>query len=212
MVAIAVAIALSGCVSRPKVYSAPDASKVTATTTRLSAAIKKTDDAIAVVEIRAQAAQESSDKVASHSASVLQLIKELAPFIPPEQKEKFDALQAAADAQIVEEGNLSTIMTQERGEITQLKAKQADVVKERDQLVKTDIPNYQAAAKRIADSATAESAAKVDVQKQLVSQKLLGIFWKIGGGLFVVILIGAGVLFALGKLGWAGAKIAAKFP
>src|SRR4051794_38076195 len=106
-ICLAAALCASGCATRPTVYKAPDNSKVTATTKRLSAAIDRESETWSRAETKVQAAQQSSDKVAGHSASVLQLIKELEPFIPAEQKPKFDELKESADAQIAEEGNLS---------------------------------------------------------------------------------------------------------
>jgi hypothetical protein len=200
LVVPAAAALLSSCATKPTVYKAPDASRVTATTKRLSAAIAKQVETTKRVEAKAQQAQESSDRIAAHSASVLSLLRALEPFIPAEQKPKFDELKAAADAQIVEEGKLSTIQAGERGEIEQLKKDNALVVQERDRLVQVDFPKYQADAQKIADSATRESAEKVEYKKQLTSQKILGWLWKLGGGAVVLVIIALVVLWWTGKL------------
>jgi hypothetical protein len=193
---------LTSCATRPTVYQAPDASHVTATTKRLSAAIAKQAETTVRVEAKAQEAQQSSDRIAGHSASVLQLIRELEPFIPAEQKPKFDELKTSADAQIAEEGKLSTIQTQERGEIEQLKKDNALVVKERDQLV-VDQAKYQADAKRIADAATEESRQKALYKNQLTSQRILRWALRIGGGAILIAII---VLFVTGKISIAAIK------
>jgi hypothetical protein len=200
VVPAAAAMLFASCATKPTVYQAPDASKVAATTKRLSAAIAKQAETTARVEAKAQEAQESSDRIAEHSASVLQIIRELEPFIPAEQRPKFDELKTAADAQIAEEGKLATIQAGERGEIEQLKKDNALVVKERDRLVQVDLPKYQADAKKTADAATRESAEKVEYKKQLTSQKILGWLWKLGGGAVVLVIIALVVLWWTGKL------------
>lgn len=203
---LAAAACLTSCASKPTVYQAPDASKVAATTKRLSAAIAKQAETTVRVEAKAQEAQQSSDRIAAHSASVINLLRELEPFIPAEQKPKFDELKTSADAQIVEEGKLATIQATERGEIEQLKKDNALVVQERDRLVQVDLPKYQADAKKIADNATRESAEKVEYRKQLTSQKILGWLWKLGGGAVVLVIVALVVLWWTGKLAFKFAK------
>jgi hypothetical protein len=198
----AVALLSVSCASRPTVYTAPDASHVAATTKRLSAAIAKSEATRVRAEAKVQAAQESSDKIAGHSASVLNLIRELEPFIPAAQKPKFDELKKSADAQIVEEGTLSATIAGARGEIAQLAKDHADEVKERDQLI-VDQAKYQADAKKIADAATEESAQKVEYQKQLISQKIFKWAWRIGGGAIVIAIV---ALFVTGKLSIAAIR------
>lgn len=210
VVPAAAAILFASCATRPTVYQAPDASKVTATTKRLSAAIAKQAETTLLVEAKAQEAQESSDRIAAHSASVINLLRELEPFIPAEQKPKFDELKSAADEQIAEEGKLSTIQTTERGEIKQLEKDNALVVQERDRLVQVDLPKYQADAKKIADSATRESAEKVEYKKQLTSQKILGLLWKLGGGISAGLVVVVILLVVFGKLGVVLAKLGIK--
>lgn len=205
-----VALLFTSCATRPKTYNAPDASKVTATTKRLSAAIAKSEATRVRVEAKIQESQVSADKLSTTSASVLTLLRDLEPFIPPEQKPKFDELKAAADSQIVEEGKLSASIAGTRGEVEQLKKDHAAVVTERDQLV-VDQSKYQESAQGIANDATNERNLRIKAEAQLAKEKWIRLAWKIGGGLFVAIIIGVIVLFCLGKLGWAGAKIAAKF-
>jgi hypothetical protein len=206
----AVALCAGGCVTRPKVYKAPDASKVIATSKRLSAAIDRENETRARAETKVQEAQASEDRVAEHSASVLQLIRELEPFIPAEQKPKFNELKTSADAQIAEEGNLSTALAGVRGEITQLKADQAAVVKERDQLVKVDQPKLFADGKQLAQSATDERNARIVAEKQLVQQKIFRILWTVGGSVAVLLIVVIIVLAMLGKLGVVLAKVGIK--
>jgi hypothetical protein len=200
VVPAAAAMLFTSCATKPTVYRAPDASKVTATTKRLSAAIAKQAATTVRVEAKAQEAQQSSDRIAAHSASVLTLIRELEPFIPAEQKPAFDALKKSADDQIAEEGKLAAIQAAERAEIEQLKKDNALVVQERDRLVQVDFPEYQANAQKTADSATRESAEKVEYKKQLTSQKILGWLWKLGGGAVVLVIIALVVLWWTGKL------------
>jgi hypothetical protein len=204
--ATAIALCVSSCASRPTVYTAPDASHVTATTKRLSAAIEKESATWDRAEAKVQAAQQSSDKIAGHSASVLNLIRELEPFIPEAQKPKFEELKKSADAQIVEEGNLSATIAGAQGEIAQGKKDHAVVVKERDQL-KDDQAEYQAGAQRTAQAATSESAAKsAEINRlkgQLTSQKILKWIWRIGGGALVIGII---VLFVTGKISIAAIR------
>jgi hypothetical protein len=198
---------LPACATRPTIYRAPDSSKVAATTKRLSAAIDRESETWDRAQTKVQAAQKSYDKIAGHSASVLQLIKELEPFIPDEQKEKFDELKTSADAQITEEGNLSVSITGANGEIEQGKKDHTVVVQERDNL-KEDQASYQEAAGKIADDATAESrekSAEIDaIKKQLTSQKILKWVWRIGGG---AIVIGIIALFVTGKISIAAIRV-----
>jgi hypothetical protein len=197
------ALLFSGCAARPTIYSPPDASKVVATTKRLSAAIEKQNQTTVRAEARVVQVQASSDKIAGHSASVLQLIRELKPLIPAELKPKFDQLEQSADAQILEEGNLAVAASGAKAEIEQLKKDNAGVVKERDQLVNVDFPNYQAAAKKTADAATAESREKVEYKNQLTSQKILKWVLRLGGGAVVIAII---VLFVTGKISIAAIR------
>lgn len=201
-VASAVALCAGGCATRPTIYTAPDASKVAATTKRLSAAIAKSEATRVRVEAKAQEAQESSDKIAAHSVSVINLLRELEPFIPAEQKPKFDELKSAADAQLVEDGKLSVSLAGMRDEVEQLKKDHAAVVVERDRLV-VDQAKYQADAKKIADAATKESEGKAKYKNQLTSQRILKwVFRGLGSALILAIV----VLFVTGKISIAAIR------
>jgi hypothetical protein len=200
---LAVALCVGGCATKPTIYQAPDNSKVTATTKRLSAAIDRENETWKSAEAKVQAAQQSYDRVAGHSASVLQLIKELEPFIPAEQKPKFDELKASAGAQIDEEGTLSFSIAGAQGAIEQGKKDHAVVVTERDKL-KLDQANYQTDAKKIADAATEESRQKAEYKNQLTSQKILRWAFRLGGGAIIIAIV---VLFVTGKISIAAIRV-----
>lgn len=203
---LAVALCAGGCATRPTVYKAPDASRVIATTKRLSAAIARQAETTIRVEAKAQEAQQSSDRIATHSATVINQVDELAKVLPIEFQPQVAQLRAAVDAQIVEEGKLSASLAGMRGEIEQLKSDNAAVVKEKNQLL-LDQARYQSDAKRIADAATEESRQKVEYQKQLTSQKIFGLLWKLGGGVVLVGVLVLGFLWFTGRIAISAAKI-----
>jgi hypothetical protein len=198
--------ALSSCATRPTIYKAPDAARVTASTKKLSAAIAKSEETRIRAEAKLQDSQASFDRVAGHSATVLSLIKELEPFIPAEQRPKFDELKKSADAQVQEEGVLSDSIEGARGEVAQLKKDHAVEVQARDQLV-VEQARYQADAQKIADDATEESRQKVAYKDQLASEKRSRWIWRIlGGGSLVALVVGVIALFVTGKLSIAAIR------
>jgi hypothetical protein len=206
----AAAVLLSSCVTRPKIYKAPDPTRVIATSKRLSAAIDRANETTVRAETKVQEAQASADRVAGHSASVLQLIRELMPNIPTELMPKFVELEKSADAQVQEEGILATSISGARGEIIQLKKDQAAVVKERDQLVQVDQPKLFADGQEIAREATNERNFRIAAEKQLVQQKIFGLLWKIGGVVAILLVVAVVLLAIFGKLGIVLAKLGIK--
>jgi chromosome segregation ATPase len=203
---LALAFCAGGCATRPTVYKAPDNSKVTATTKRLAAAIDRENETRVRAEAKVEKAQQSSDRVAVQSASVLNLIRELKLLVPEELKPKVEALESAQNEELQDTGVLSVQLADVRGEITQLRADQAFVVREKDQL-KEDQAEYQASAERTAQAATAESAdksAEIDrIKGQLVQQKIWKWVWRIGGG---AVVIGIVALFLTGKISIAAIR------
>jgi hypothetical protein len=209
LLAAAAAVLLSSCVTRPKIYKAPDPTRVIETTKRLSAAIDRANATTARAETKLQEAQASEDRVAGHSASVLQLLRELKPNIPAELMPKFVELENSADAQIAEEGILSTATAGARGEVAQLKQDQAGIVKEKGQLM-VDQATHFIEDRQLAAAATYERNARIAAEKKLVQQKIFRILWTVGGSFAALLVVVAIGLAICGKLGWGLAKIGIK--
>jgi hypothetical protein len=209
LLVILTAIVLSACATRPKTYTAPDATKVMASAKRLSAAVTKASDTAVRAQLKVADAQQSADRVAADSVTVINQVNELAKLVPPELLPKVTDLQTAVEAQQIEEGNLSTHLAGAQKEQAQL-TKDLDEAKAAKIELQTNQAKYQADAQGLADDASVERNARIVDEKKLSWYR-----WHWWGSW---IALGAGVLacgiFAFlkftGRLTLSAAQVAAK--
>lgn len=199
MAYIALALALSSCATRAKIYSAPDTARVSASTARLSAAVEKAGASGARAEGRVTEAQASAAKIAEGSGEFAREIEALEKAAPPELRPQVVELRLRLDAQRVEEARLGESLFGARQEHALL-GRDLAAARAAQETLEQDQAEYRASAERLAATATSERAARIAAEKQLHSQRIFGWLWKIGGGV-AVLAIGAGVfLWLTGRL------------
>lgn len=206
---VAIALSFTACATRQKTYAPPDATKVNASAKRLSAAVTKASDTAIRAQAKVAEAQQSADRVAADSVTVINQVNELAKLVPPELLPKVTDLQTAVEAQQIEEGNLSTHLAGAQKEQAQL-TKDLDEAKAAKIELQTNQAKYQADAQGLADDASVERNARIADEKKLSWYR-----WHWWGSW---IALGAGVLacgvFAFlkftGRLAFTGAQIASK--
>lgn len=198
---------LCSCAARPKIYSAPDASKVNAAAKRLAVAISETSARAIHAEEKVVAAKKSFDLVAAESVSVRSKIAELKKILPAEYQPHIAELEGAANRQQAEEGNLSTYLSGAQSELSTLKQENLpEVDAARDEL-REATEKYQLDSVALANNATRESSEKVAFQNQLQSEKRRRLLWRILGGGSVLLVVGVVVvLLVTGKISIAAIR------
>lgn len=205
LIVIAIATALTSCATRPKTYAPPDATQVTATTKRLSDAVTKASETATRAERHVKQAQKANDQVAAESATVVNLVNELAKLVPPELAPKVDELKGAVDRQQVATGELTLHLSGAQSEHEQLTKDNLESWAAKIALQVAQA-RYQADAKQIAQHATDERNARIAAEKQLSREKWARLFWKIGGGFLVLGIIALFILWLAGKWSIKGAR------
>lgn len=196
------ALSCAGCTAPAKKYSAPDATRVAASTRRFSESVAKSSAIAARAKSHVEAAQKAAGAEAAESATIINLVDELAGLVPPELKGKVEELKQSVDRQQAAAGDLATHLSGAQADHEQL-AKQNAESTAAEIALKSDQAKYQAGAAAIAAAATNESARRYRAESQLIQQKIWRLAWRIGGGLIVLVVI---VLFIAGKISIAGIR------
>jgi hypothetical protein len=186
----------SSCATRPKTYTAPDATKVTAATKRLAAAIAKSGETAVRVEAKVREAQENFDRVAASSVSVLAQVHDLEQLVPAELKPRVADLKSAINAQIVDQDKTSESLSGARTELAEFKKDVGEMNAAKVELQSAQT-KYQSDAAIVAIAATSERNHRIAAEKQLTQQKIFKWLWRIGGG---AVVGGVILLFVTGKL------------
>lgn len=202
---ILVFLTLTGCVTRPKTYHAPDATKFNASSKKLGENIEKTGGTISRAQVRVSAAQKNYDQVASASVDVRDKVVAISKVVPLEFLPEINQLLAAVDAKILKEGELAGNLDGANAEIEQAKKDNAASAVFKAE-VQSHFETYQLRATQSAAIATEERNARIVAEKQIVQQKIFRILWKIGGGLLVLGIIALIVLWFLGKVSIKGLR------
>jgi hypothetical protein len=202
-------LVFSGCVTRPKTYHAPDATKFKESAKKLEVNIEKTGATIDRAQLRVAAAQKDFDEVSSASIEVRDRVVELSKIAPPELLPKFEELLAIVDEKTKKEGELSQNLEGAYSEIEQAK-KDNNVSETLRTSVLSDFEVYQRGAIKNAADATNERNARIVAEKQVLREKIFRWIWRIGGGVVLLALVGVFILWIAGKWTFKGSIAAAK--
>lgn len=207
---ISCALLFGSCVAPAKKFKAPSDVKVKATQKVLT---EKQVQARATAKKAREAtlkAQRSARDLIALANNVKDKLGILLGKVPPELIPMVTDIQTAHEAETKQEEQVRTDVADAVAWNTRLEEHQKEEEKARvDTISAAD--EYAGAAAGLAQEATDADARRYKAESQLLKEKVYRILWKIGGGLFVTILIVVIALWLFGKLGLVGAKIAAKF-
>lgn len=200
-----------GCVSSHKTYQPPSNAKVTASTKRVTDGAAAAHASQRKAKEHVVAAQKHNDALLVTGLDLQQKLDAIIKQAPPElqgalAEVKGDATDIMSHAEGLETELKGAHTKQDETEAHQVKLDQ-DIVQ-----LKKDQGEYQSNAQGLADNATQERENLITVQKERNSLRFTGILWKLGGVLFVVIIIAIIILKVTGRLALGAAAVASKLP
>jgi len=196
------ALLLAGCAAKPRIHSAPDPAKMNAAARRLSDAIDTSSQTAERAAVHIEAAQKAAAVEAAASATVVNLVNELAGLVPPELREKVTELQGSLERQQSATGEIVTHVAGAQQEHEQLRVENKATLEAKKDL-ETRQAQYVTDAGKLAIVATKSDQARYDAQSQLIKEKIFKWVFRIGGGALVLLVI---VLLVTGKLSWSVIK------
>jgi hypothetical protein len=209
VIAIVCCAFLGACATSHKTYKPPSNTKLEASTKRLAAAVEKATSTAGRARAHVEAAHAAAKKEEVTAKELSRQVDELLKLLPPELKERGEALKTAIAEDHSDVGEIVTNVYGAQLEHVQLGKDlfEANAAKLQ---VDIDKAEYYENAAQLATDATTEREARIKAESQLVKEKWIRILWKIGGGFVVLLIIAGVVLFFTGKLGVVLAKVGIK--
>lgn len=203
--------ALSSCATRPKIYQAPDDSKVAAATADLNTKVTKARDTAAKAKVSTEEAQKHGQILIDLGKTTGEKIETLRLKLPLEWQPLANEVKSSFDLQMSEEGIVRDKLGIAVGWNTQLDGQLKDAEKARATL-QSEQGNYAGAAASLAKTATDERDARIKDEKALSWYRWhFYLTWFIAGAGLLVCIVLAFLKFT-GRLALSGASIASKIP
>lgn len=190
-----------GCVSSHKTYKPPNNAKVVASTKKVKEGVDAVHKKAGEARGQVEDAQKSAEKIQLASVDVQKKLDEIIKVAPPELRPALALVKTDVSAMQTEQTLLFGFLTNAHLRQDELETLIVNLNLHVAEL-EANQNGYYAEAQGLANDATNEREGKIAVEKQLIQQKILSWLWKIGGGLFVVVLLVLLAVFVAAKLGF----------